>query len=87
MIFLEASKLIFGLIISFIVPIPETMETFVQNIRQSIQRRSDEVIFVLGNESCDLDSAVSALVSHLCFKTIANALIQFFLTDEMKLRN
>ena len=46
------------------------MDNFVRNLGDSVQQvvqhvkvPSEDVIIVTGNESCDLDSAVSALVS------------------------
>ena len=50
-------------------PEPKSMESFVKNLRPSLERLRDEaaqdevVVVVMGNESCDLDSAVSAIVS------------------------
>ena len=49
---------------------PKTMDNFVRNLGDSVQQvvqhvkvPSEDVIIVTGHESCDLDSAVSALVS------------------------
>ena len=41
----------------------QTMEGYVQNLHSSIKQNSKETtVIVMGNESCDLDSAVSSIV-------------------------
>ena len=41
----------------------QTMEDYVQNLHSSIKQNSrDKTVIVMGNESCDLDSAISSIV-------------------------
>ena len=56
------NKKIISLFLSF-VQYPKTMEHFVQSLPSSIRLNSKNMtVIVMGNESCDLDSAVSSIV-------------------------